>query len=55
MKMTPENRVLPGCWFTTLAMLLGDVDVLVGQSSVRKQQLGALKRVKLAPKGVIVV
>ena len=50
-----ENRVLPGCRFATLAMLSGNVDILVGQSSVQKQQVGALKRVKPAPSGVIIV
>ena len=50
-----ENRVLP-CWrFATLAMLSGDVDILVGQGTIRKRQVGALKRVKPAPNGVIIV
>ena len=29
-----ENCVLPGCRFATLAMLSGDVDVLIGRGSV---------------------
>ena len=30
-----EKRVLPGCRFATLAMFSGDVDVFVGEGSVR--------------------
>ena len=25
-----QNNVLPGCWFATLTMLSGNIDVLVG-------------------------
>ena len=50
---TMHYPILPS--FATLAMLSGDVDVLVGKSSVRKRQVSVLKRVKSAPSGVIVV
>ena len=33
-----ENCVLPGCQFATLVMLSGDIDILVGQGSVRIQR-----------------
>ena len=48
-KMTTENRVLPVCRFTTLAMLSGDVNIPVGEGSVRIRQVGALMRVKPTP------
>ena len=35
-----QNRVLPGCRFATLAMLSGDMDILAGQGSARKRQVG---------------
>ena len=47
-----QSAWLPVCY---LAILSANVDVLVGQSSVQKQQVGALKRVKPAPSGVIVI
>ena len=37
----PEGQNLTGDYGPDLAMLSGDVDVLVGQSSVRKRQVGA--------------
>ena len=50
-----ENCVLPGCQFAALMMLSGDVDALVGESSVRIWQARVLKCVKPIPSRVIVV
>ena len=44
-----EKRVLPGCQFATLATFSGDIDILVGEGSVRIRQASTLKRVKLIP------
>ena len=41
-----KNRILPCCQCATLAMLLGDVDALVGYASVQIRQAGASKHVK---------
>ena len=39
-KMT-KLHVLPSSLFATLALILGDIDILVGQGSPWKQPLGA--------------
>ena len=36
-----QNRDLPGCWFATLVLISGDIDIIVGQGSTWKQQVGA--------------
>ena len=49
-----ENRVLPeSCRFATLVMLLGDVDVLVGEGSIGIRQARVLNCVKPIPNRVI--
>ena len=36
-----KNRVLPSFRFATLALILGDIHIVVGQGNPRKQQVGA--------------
>ena len=50
-----QNRVLAGCRFTTLALLAGDFDNLVGWGSAREEQNRSSKSATAAPSRVIVV
>ena len=50
-----QNRVLPGCRFTTLAKLSVDLRGLNGSGKAQKERLGARKRATVALSRVIAV